>query len=300
MAIINRIPKGIPALANAGSFYGHMAALLAATVVLIVFGHSKEWRPSTPWLFVFTAAPCVVLIGTRLRAAGNMLHECCHGIFFIQRQRNWMFGQFLGVFLFQPFESYCRDHRTHHKHLAHPRKDLDLARYQGALPADGVANIFVSQLRLALGWPCLRMGFKPQLWCSEDPAFANLARCAWLAFLLTGLSLLVGFGFGLSAVMIILGSCGLYPVLCVWSDIADHALPMGHLGQTVMPKDHARNHVFSWSWLNWLLLPRSDAYHLVHHMHPDLPTIHLAAEHQRLCDTQPDYRKLDHELRIFG
>jgi fatty acid desaturase len=79
-----------------------------------------------------------------------------------------------------------------------------------------------------------------------------------------------------------------YQIFRYWSDAADHA----GVNQSEDELHRSRNHVF-WGPVNWLLFPRSDQYHLVHHLFPVLPTRHLRRVHDMLM-TEPAYAEMNH------
>jgi fatty acid desaturase len=82
-----------------------------------------------------------------------------------------------------------------------------------------------------------------------------------------------------------------YQIFRFWSDAADHAGLMS--GATEF--DRARNHTLGWAPLDWLVFPRHDQYHLVHHLFPAVPTRLLATMHARLM-AAPVYAARDHGL----
>jgi fatty acid desaturase len=83
-----------------------------------------------------------------------------------------------------------------------------------------------------------------------------------------------------------------YQIFRYWSDAFDHA------GITDSQQDfhRTRNHLFGWQWLNLLVFPRNDQYHLVHHLFPGLPTKAFPQAHLKLMEAEPEYAKRDHNF----
>ena len=211
----NRVPANTLALA------AHVALLCCGIWGMLVIGLAAERtaHPATVALIAIGMVLVSLLAATRIRALGNIMHECTHGHFFESRNANNRLGQVIGTVLLQSYTRYAQDHKTHHAHLAEVNLDRDLARYNGAHKSMGVSNNFWKQLRLALSWQCLRAGFTTRIWEEMDSRSANLARILWLLTLVT---LVTAFAPGIAAAGMLLSFFLFYPVLCVWSDLADH------------------------------------------------------------------------------
>jgi fatty acid desaturase len=308
MALIrsNRLPANTIALA------AHVAILCCGIWGMLAFGLAAERTDHGPRMVLIAMGMILVslLTATRIRALGNIMHECTHGHFFESRNANNRLGQVIGIVLLQSYTRYAQDHKTHHAHLAEVNLDLDLARYNGAHRSMGVPYNFWKQLRCALNWQCLRAGFTIRVWEEIDSRTANLARIVWLLTLVTLVTVFVP---GIAAAGMLLSFFLFYPVLCVWSDLADHfILPsvVGEFsepgeteetGETITestPVSLSRNHIFSSSLLNLVLLPRNDGFHLVHHLFPSAPITTYPAKHDLLLQRWPKYSELSHHLSL--
>lgn len=291
--------RPIPETTHLWALLGHTVALCLAFAGIVALDD-----PSAPtgasWLLVRLPAMAALglLAGTRLRALGNVQHETCHNLFLASPKHNRRLGLVIGIILFQPHTSYALDHVSHHRCLGKGNADRDLARYEGVLPSQGTANRLWAQWRLAASWPCLRVALRFRIWCARDPWPCNAGRCLWLGCLVAALMGLIAAGQILAAALTVLVFGLVYPFFCVWSDIADHVLRERQGSRPGQIFRHARNHIFAWHPLNLLLQPRSDAYHLVHHLRPNIPVSGLAEEHEKLCARYPAYACLQHTLRV--
>lgn len=212
----------------------------------------------------------VLLIGSRMRALGNIVHECAHNSFTSSRQFNHICGQLLCVFDFRSFSKYKRQHMSHHRFLG--EKNLD---------PDYLGNDF----KLA----CYLKNFVPTLFYRFDAPWVNILRALWLA-VLTGL---VVFPITRQATIAyyFVPYFTSYFALRVYSDFSDHWGLTHHQNRDL----RSRNHVFQSTLLNLILLPRNDGFHLLHHLFPNLPTWCYKAVHTELMTTDSEYRRLHAE-----
>ena len=298
-----------PLPANTMALAAHVALLCCGIWGMLAIGLAAERTDHEPMVVLIAIGMILVslLTATRIRALGNIMHECTHGHFFESRNANNRLGQVIGTVLLQSYSRYAQDHKTHHAHLAEVNLDRDLARYNGAHRSMGVSNNFWQQLRLALNWQCLRAGFTIRLWEEMDSRTANLARILWLLTLVT---LILAFVPGIAAAGMLLSFCLFYPVLCVWSDLADHFVLASEVyehSEDNEPEERmtgaasvtlSRNHIFASRLLNLILLPRNDGFHLVHHLFPSAPITTYPAKHEALMHRWQKYSELSHHLSV--
>jgi len=232
--------------------------------------------------------PIVLLIGTRMRALGNVIHECSHYSFVRSRRWNRILGQVLCIADLSSFNTYQKEHLTHHRNTGDFERDLDLAARRDLHLERPVRNLLLDCLTRALSPRTVRAVFKPSILGRDDPWFINAARAVWLV-LVSAACITSPVPMMLYLVLPYLTT---YQMLKAWSDCIDHA------GLIEAPEefDRSRNHIFSLRALNWLFLPRNDAYHLVHHLFPKLPTKYYESVHQSLLK-YPAYASREHSLR---
>lgn len=213
--------------------------------------------------YVFT----VFLIGSRMRALGNIVHECAHNSFTSSRTFNQFCGQLLCVFDFRSFSKYKREHLSHHRFLGDKKLDPDYLGHD--------FNLF-----------CYLKNFLPTVYCRFDALWSNTLRVLWLAVLMG----LVAFPTTRQATIAyyIIPYFTSYFALRIYSDFCDHWGLTHHQNRVL----RSRNHVFKSRVLNLILLPRNDGFHLLHHLFPNLPTWCYKAVHTELMTTDSEYRRL--------
>jgi fatty acid desaturase len=256
-----------------------VAAALAANVLLGA-------RPVAGWVLYPLVA---FFIGTRFRAIGNMLHEACHGIFVRGKRANRLIGYVLAILDFTALEPYTREHFTHHQHLGNVERDLDFVprrKFGFAEPTRHFARKHLLRPLLLIHLPSF---VRPVLWSRTDPWPVTLCRWAFLA----GLLALAQWGIGWKAFLLFyaLPYFVAYQIIRYWSDAVDHAGIIGHEDEFL----RSRNHIFAWGWLNRLLFPRDDQYHLTHHLFPSVPTPFQGRVHELLMK-DPEYAAREHSL----
>ena len=229
-----------------------------------------------------------LLIATRMRALGNMVHESVHGTLTRDPGWNHALGQVLAWFDGTSLPRYAREHFSHHRHLGDPVRDLD----------------FVGRARFGFGDACARPGLhhglrgltlahlpwflRPTPWGAEDPLRVRFARGVGYAALAA-----LAWRIGARDVLLyhLVPYATLYQVVRYWSDAADHA---GVLG-AAEALHRARNHILPRPALDALLQPRQDQFHLVHHLFPAVPVRDLGRVHALLL-RDPAYAALDHRF----
>ena len=129
----------------------------------------------------------------------------------------------------------------------------------------------------------------------KEPTGWIIVRIAYLA-ILAGIVLYWGV-FSIPA-FVVLGYILLpvfvfVPTITYIMDVMDHG---GLLGNSNVA-ERARNYTTDSATVNFLFFPHYDAYHLVHHLFPELPTRLLPHCHQVLLDSEPEYAALPHSLK---
>jgi len=248
---------------------GYILSIPALLIAADVAGH------------VAITVAVAVLIGTLLKGLNNIVHECSHQAFSNDRAFNERLGTILCVLLLTDYASYKKEHSSHHRFLGDYERDLDF------------------QLRQPLGhdrpftWRCLvgplaTLRFlwfylpRPQL-TRRDHVVGAVA----LVLLLGGL---LSIGAIQAAAALALAHAVILPFLRFVIDIVDH----GGIYRAELDELHrSRNFIVSNPVLRWMLFPRNDCYHLIHHLYPYLPVARFSEVHAILME-DPDYRALQH------
>ncbi|HEU4731245.1 MAG TPA: fatty acid desaturase [Kofleriaceae bacterium] len=226
-------------------------------------------------------------IGSRFRALGNIMHECAHRTFVASAPWNRRIGHVLGFIDFSDFTTYADEHFTHHRHLGDPEADLDYKVRRDLF--DPLGPLGMHHVRHAVTLRHLHRLLRPIVFCRADRPEVAVARAAFNVGLFALAQLVIGWpAFVLYYAVPYITT---YQMLRFFSDAVDHA------GIITEPDEfyRSRNHIHAWPWVNWLIFPGHDQYHLVHHLFPQLPCAHLRRAHELLLDS-PEYAAREHDL----
>ena len=310
--------EAIPSIKNRLHLVAHLACGIVGFCALFTFGNMFGNLISLRFASFPGLLGLLVLIwflglftATRIRALGNIIHECAHESFVESKKGNMLIGQCLSVLLLISFKHYKEDHQSHHKHLKDEGLDRDLHRYKTLFLKKQTRNTMLDQILLAFNRRFLIVGYNFVVWREGDFIAANSARVFWL--LLIACTFLIAFlhAPGLSphsnlsllqAASVLVATLSpafiFYPVLCVWSDIADHCMN-SNSAERPLSFERSRNHIFKIDILKFIFFPRIDAYHLVHHLNPSKPVLLYPQIHRTMLKERSEYEKLDHTLRFF-
>jgi fatty acid desaturase len=266
-------------LEGVGIVFGHvglgvMAAVVSEAAIDTSLAGWLVWLAST------------VVIGTRMRALGNIVHECSHLGFVRSPALNRIIGEVLAVLDLSSFRAYRRVHLSHHRDLGDSERDLDLVARRDLHLERHVSNLLSESLRIAVSPSGLRSVFAPTLITAMDRWFVNTTRVGWFVF-----AVYASVAWPVFLLYVVMPYLTSYQILKAWSDTIDH-LGLVHSDEEF---GRARNHILPGRVLNWVFLPRSDAYHLVHHLFPKLPVRHAETAHRQLL-LDDEYARREHSL----
>ncbi|MEM7752266.1 MAG: fatty acid desaturase [Pseudomonadota bacterium] len=228
--------------------------------------------PLNGWI----VAACIgvtVFIATRMRGLNNIIHECSHATFSVERADNARIGKICAALLFNSFAEYRDEHLSHHAHLGDYEHDLDLQGIEGLKLHDTLSPKVV--LRHALT-PLIGRHLPYYLglnMSAKDGAAYQVLKYSVLAaaLLFTAVFPLTG------VIFVIVPFVFVYSALNYWADCLDHA------GIVATGDDlTASRNILAPAALRWIFFPRNDCYHLVHHLFPHIPARHLGASHDLL------------------
>ena len=253
----------------ASSFIGQIA-------LAIVAGHFLLTADLSVWT-VGGMALLAIFIGTRFRALNNIVHECSHSTFTVDRKDNVMIGSLCASMVLSCFQDYRDEHLTHHAHLGDYDHDLDLQGIRDlklhepltrASVLRHLSNPFLGRhLPYYLGVNLSGRDGQAFRWMK---ILLLLATAVFTAFLpLTGL------------LFIIVPFVFVYSTINYWTDCFDHA----GLVSSDDDLDSSRNVLAPYP-LRVLLFPRHDCFHLVHHLFPQVPARYLQASHEALIEDE--------------
>lgn len=215
----------------------------------------------------------MVFIATRCRGLNNIVHECCHATFVDDREENRLLGSICASAVLSCYTDYRDEHLTHHQHLGDYDHDMDL---------QGIQDL---KLHEPLTAKTLARHIITPLIGRHLPYYlgANLSDKDGRNFMYMKYTLIaVAFAFLIlqpltALIMVFVPFLLIYSTMNYWTDCMDHA----GLVASEDELDSSRN-IVAPGLVRWLLFPRSDCFHLVHHLFPHIPARHLESCHRLL------------------
>lgn len=264
-----------------------LCAIFAASFGIILAKKFPEYSYTIHFCSIF-------FIGTRWRALGNMMHECTHGIFVNNPVKNKFFGHLISAIEFSSFHDYMEQHLSHHGFLGDPERDLDYKSRRIFLAGSQfemghLLKLILAALSLVPLW---KMMLRIVLWRKSCPAWTNFLRLTLMS--MTIVLLVIPSTRSSALLFLIIPYVTVYQWLKILSDLSDHLYLYRHSN----PLDRSRNHLLPSRILNWLVYPRHDAYHLLHHLFPTMPIHYYPLAHSRLLKNSW-YNGKSHEWRFF-
>jgi fatty acid desaturase len=250
-----------------------IVAFYAAQVVLAIILGSWLLQHDLTWASGLGLGALVFFIATRLRGFNNIVHECSHYTFSVNREDNRILGSICASLNLGCFRDYRDEHLTHHAHVGDYEKDMDLhgiedLRLEAELTPKTVLRHILT--------PILGLHFPYYL----NPNFsAKDGRIYWmLKMSLVGAAILFLLIDPLAALVLVwLPFLWVFTAINYWTDCIDHGGIVGNEDEL----DASRNLVVP-KMLRAILFPRNDCFHLVHHLFPLIPANHLEACHNEL------------------
>lgn len=234
-------------------------------------------------------------IGTRMRALGNIIHECAHNSFFQQKKWNIIIGELLCAMHLSSFQKYKKNHLRHHKYLGQER-DPDFLNFK--LFSPNFQKLYSYNL-ITLSYNFFYFIFNPLHWVSISYSHVNFLKKPreLRTIVFSSIFILVFLFFFYKYFYIILffyviPYLTFYPMLRLFSDYMDHG--KGYRSKNFF--DKTENHIFKFNFLNWLLFPRNDGYHLVHHLYPKVSINQLPGLHKKLMQEKNMYAQKNHDI----
>ncbi len=217
----------------------------------------------------------LLLMGSRQRALGNLLHDASHGNMLEGRALNARVCMALCALpMFEDYERYRLQHLRHHASLGQPGQDpdyLELPPPTPGQPAPGAWAVFTRFFFDARMWRSSMLATLPQVGVAR-----RLQVLGWWLGLLGLLSLAAGpRGAAVFALLWLGARASVYHAVKVFAEISDHVglVPGTTVGYT-------RN--LPSNWLSFFMHPHHDNYHLTHHLFPRIPLAHLPQVHRML------------------
>ena len=236
------------------------------------------FTPIFPYFLIYFIV--IFYIGTRMRALGNIIHECSHRIFTENKKWDLFLGRVLASLHFSSFREYQHAHFSHHRFTGDQEKDEDAkSRYCiGIFSSFSLKKTLLKSLS-PLNWSRIE---QYQIFDFREPFWVNGIRLLYLHFFL--FFSISSLSFFLFITIPFLTS---YPFMKIFSDLMDH----GGLLHKKAIFARSRNHFFKIKYLNLLLFPRNDGYHLLHHLYPQLPVRKYKEKHDTIINHDYSYQE---------
>ncbi len=286
--IISRIKE----LTKLDNWHGLLALLVNSLIILasILITNHVTW-------FFYPLA--LLVIGSRQRALGAIVHDSAHGVLAKNKSLSWVLGTFCsGYLIFQQMIPYKKSHcYEHHSHLGNPELDPDFKFYleEGLYcvqsPKDFLVKHIIKPLLLFKVPQYTFYLVKYRLFGKGCDLYETIIM---LAYLLTIASASVWFGFWDQIILFwLVPYITVYQVLGYFIEVSEH-YPL--VGKNTVDLYMTRNRFSPWYEAFFTSIDGDD-FHLVHHLMPSVPLWNLAKAHKILL-ADPNY--LRHNSRTGG
>lgn len=240
----------------------------------------------------------LIVIGSRMRAFDNLMHEASHFLLFKNRTVNkWVACLFVAYPVFTSFTAYCNSHYKHHRHLWDIEKDPDTKRY--ALigldkPQHSIKKFvfdhILKPLTLTHVPKYIAGTIKVNVTSKDEPGSEKLAKLLYWSAIISSS---VIFDFWMYLILFwLVPLLTTFQVIRYWAEMAEHS------GLKNEHELHSSRNTFGNPIQIFLLHPHNDNYHLVHHLFPAVPHYNLRKVHQILMRDK-EYREAHHCTGFF-
>lgn len=217
----------------------------------------------------------IILIGSRMRAFDNLMHEACHRSLFTNKFWNkWIACLFVAFSVFTSYTAYCNSHFQHHRNLWDEENDPDTKRYRlvGLDKPQKSTKMFVKnhivKVLLLFHVPKYIVGtVSANLYTKEVPKSEIWVKnIFWIAIITSS----VIFNFWLYLILYwLISILTTFQIIRYWAEMAEHS------GLNNKSELTASRNTFGMPWTIFIFHPHHDNYHLVHHLFQAIPHYNL-------------------------
>ncbi|AVO06278.1 fatty acid desaturase (plasmid) [Staphylococcus simulans] len=262
---------------------------------LVIFG-SAYLSITTGNIFVYLLS--IIIIGSRMRAFDNLMHEACHRSLFTNKFYNkWIACIFVAFPIFTSFTTYCNSNFQHHRNLWDENNDPDTKRYRivGLDKSQEDTKKFISdhiiKVLLLFHVPKYILGTVfANLYSKDIPKSEFWTRnILWIVLILSSIVFNSGYTLLFFWFVPLLTT---FQIIRYWAEMAEHS---GLNNDTELT---ASRNTFGMPWTIFLFHPHHDNYHLVHHLFPAIPHYNLKKAHTILMQDKK-YKEAHHCTGFF-
>ncbi len=225
----------------------------------------------------------IIFMATRMRGLNNIVHECTHRSFTAKREDNLVLGRLAAALVFNSFDAYQKEHISHHINRGNYEKDLDFKH----------RRVFHIEQRLSKS--IIAKHILTPIFGLHLPKYfkVDLSRTDGNTFFALKLLMITGFLFfayqDLTAalILVLIPYAWIYTAINYWTDCIDH----GGILTNEEEIEASRNFIVP-RGVRYLLFPRNNCFHLLHHLFPSIPSQHFDTCHNILMTDRP-YRDVN-------
>lgn len=247
-------------------------------VVILAVLAAETAHGSSLFPLVFLSA--LVLIGSRMRALMNLIHQASHGqLFDNERLNRWIGRMFVAWPIYVSTTAYREEHHRHHVKLWDRELDPKVHRliWLGLLEPESRRLPFIWK-HVVLP---MTLRYAPRnIIGAVRTSTERVGRIVFVVVLGT-LTVLIG-GEREFLMYWVAPYVSTFQVMRYWAEMAEHS---------GLASDRAWSATRNWTAalpIRWLLAPHSDHWHLVHHLYSNVPHFRLANAHRVLMRV-PEY-----------
>jgi fatty acid desaturase len=249
---------------------------------VIIAAAILSWQTEVFWVYFLA----MVLIGSRMRALNNLVHEASHYSLYQSKWLNLAVGWLCALPVLLSMSQYRTSHMLHHSQLGYD-DDPDLVR-ERQLTQDGNQNRSLWQRLIRLPQQYVVYVFG-SLYVEAGQTITLFWRLLAIV-----LPLVIGFVFYGEVVFKVFFLYWLLPFLTSYQVIKfiAEAGEHGGLYDSIDPQTKLQEKTIRMSrntvpncGLRVLVYPHGDGYHMLHHRFPAVPGLNLASFHDDLVKT---------------
>lgn len=286
------IKNNIKQLHKRNNWYNFLAIGYDWAIIFLAIYIAKEY-PSW-WVYLIS----IIVIGSRMRAFDNLMHEASHKLLFKNNKLNkWMACLFAAYPVLTSYTTYCNSHYSHHRHLWDINHDPDTKRY--ALigldkPQNSIKKFIFKHILKPLTLmhvPKYILGtISVNIFSKEEPIAEKIVKLFYWLLIILGS---VYFNFWEELILFwVIPLLTTFQIIRYWAEMAEHS------GLKNENELYASRNSFGNPLEIFLLHPHHDNYHLVHHLFPAIPHYNLKKAHLILMHDQ-EYKKAHHCTGFF-